>query len=94
MVCTTHVFADRGTRAGGDARPYNPIGTGAKYAAERIRIVTHDMMRGGYRYTYVILRPAQWRTGDGAPYWRDAQIRPAQIIHVAQIPAAYTPLAP
>ena len=37
---------------------------------------------------------AQWRTGDGAPYWRDAQIRPAQIIHVAQIPAAYTPLAP
>ena len=47
--------------------------------------------RGGYRYTYVILRPAQWRTGDGAPYWRDAQIRPAQIIHVAQIPTAYTP---
>ena len=26
--------------------------------------------------------------------WRDAQIRPAQTIHVAQIPAAYTPLAP
>ena len=34
---------------------------------------------------------AQWRTGDGAPYWRDAQIRPPQIIHAAQIPAAYTP---
>ena len=33
----------------------------------------------------------QWRTGDGAPYWRDAHIRPAQIIHAAQIPTAHTP---
>ena len=42
MVDTTQVFADSGPRAGGDARPYNSSGTGAKYAAERI--VTHDML--------------------------------------------------
>ena len=27
------------------------------YAAERIRIVTNDMIRGGYRYTCVFRRP-------------------------------------
>ena len=31
MVCTTHVFANRGPRAGGDARPYNVVGTVAKH---------------------------------------------------------------
>ena len=63
MVCTTNVFANRGPRAGGDARPYNPIGTGAKYAAERIRIVTNDMIRGGYRYTCVFRRPTEGASG-------------------------------
>ena len=33
------------------------------YAAERIRIVTHDMMRGGYRYTYVSRHPARGASG-------------------------------
>ena len=45
MVDITHVFANRHARAGGDARPYNSSGTGAKFAAERI--VTHDMMARG-----------------------------------------------
>ena len=44
MVDITHVFANRGPRAGGDARPYNTIGTGAKYMRTNERIVTHDML--------------------------------------------------
>ena len=66
--CTTHVFANRHARAGGDARPYNSSGTGAKYAAERIRIVTNDMIRGGYRYTYVSRHPGPRGVGDADPY--------------------------
>ena len=44
MVCTANVFADRRPRAGGDARPYNTIGTGAKCMRTNERIVTHDML--------------------------------------------------
>ena len=66
MVCTTHVFANRGPRAGGDARPYNSSGTGAEFAAERI--VTNDMMRG-WLSLYLRYPPSYGRgVEDAAPY--------------------------
>ena len=37
------------------------------YAAERIRIVTHDMMRGGNRYTHVSHRPTEGASGTPPP---------------------------
>ena len=70
MVCTTNVFANRHARAGGDARPYNTIGTGAECMCtnERIRIVTYDMMRG--RVSLYIRFPSSGPrgVGDAAPY--------------------------
>ena len=66
MVGTTYVFANRHARAGGDARPYNSIGTGAEFAAERI--VTHDMM--ARRVSLYIRYPPSHGRGveDAAPY--------------------------
>ena len=57
-------------RKGGRGRPPLQLGwDGCEiYAAERIRIVTNDMMRGGYRYTYVIRRPTEGSSRTPTPY--------------------------
>ena len=74
---------------GGRGRPpLQPDWDGCEiYAAERIRIVTSDMLRGGYRYTYVFLRPTEGSSRTPTPTggWGtdvSAAIFPPPVFHL------------